>query len=411
MNQLDTDRCLEPSALSWPLFGEGMLLKHNDLTALTGYTQELNRLMFRSLLGCGVVCGLKVKAKKNDCDEWEVTVSEGLAISCSGDPIHVPKSHRLPENCDPQGKEYWVTLCRSVKTYSPRSAICSPEIDGASSVSSRARACYEIKITTRKPDACGCVASHEANNGPDAQVRTKSDDDSCCCPDSPSPCYKDHYEGNCTCGCGHKCDSDCVVLARVYRKTDERNQANSGFVTDHSVRRFIRPVFMCDPAVKEDKRKQSKADIGDDETKATSDDFSKANISRQLDRLSDDDQSELFALIERFYTARDEARSHPDGKEESEKALDDGAQEAAESDGEEAKDEELAKTDGAKSSTDSRKEMATQKKTTKKQKASKKKKENKKTKKREANEKTTKKTKSTKKKAKKTKKKATRNSA
>ena len=38
-------------------FGPGMLLQHDDLEQLNVYTRELNRLMFRSLFGCGVVCG------------------------------------------------------------------------------------------------------------------------------------------------------------------------------------------------------------------------------------------------------------------------------------------------------------------------------------------------------------------
>ena len=45
------------STLVRPKFGPGMLLQADDLDSLTTYTRELNRLMFRSLFGCGVVCG------------------------------------------------------------------------------------------------------------------------------------------------------------------------------------------------------------------------------------------------------------------------------------------------------------------------------------------------------------------
>ena len=53
------------STLVRPKFGPGMLLQHDDLEQLSAYTREINRLMFRSLFGCGVVCGLVVVPDEN----------------------------------------------------------------------------------------------------------------------------------------------------------------------------------------------------------------------------------------------------------------------------------------------------------------------------------------------------------
>jgi hypothetical protein len=69
------------STLVRPKFGPGMLLEHGDLELLPAYTRELNRMMFRSLFGCGVVCGLRVDASEH-CGKVRVTVECGLAIDC-----------------------------------------------------------------------------------------------------------------------------------------------------------------------------------------------------------------------------------------------------------------------------------------------------------------------------------------
>ena len=71
------------STLVHAKFGPGMLLQHEDLEQLNIYTRELNRLMFRSLFGCGVVCGLVVGTDVK-CGKVSVTVGSGLALDCQG---------------------------------------------------------------------------------------------------------------------------------------------------------------------------------------------------------------------------------------------------------------------------------------------------------------------------------------
>src|SRR5829696_9134724 len=100
-------------------FGPGMLLQHDDLEQLNSYTRDLSRLMFRSFFGCGVVCGLVVApADKDKCGKLGITVSAGLALNCSGDPVYVPKdvSLAIDENCDSDlPSELWVVLCGTTK--------------------------------------------------------------------------------------------------------------------------------------------------------------------------------------------------------------------------------------------------------------------------------------------------------
>ena len=73
--------------LEWPRYSPGLILEDSDLTAAVDYTRALNRLLFRSLFGCGVVCGLTVSVG-TDCG-LQVTVAPGLALDGCGDPLHL----------------------------------------------------------------------------------------------------------------------------------------------------------------------------------------------------------------------------------------------------------------------------------------------------------------------------------
>src|SRR5215469_6373892 len=86
----------DTSTLIRAIFEPGMLLQHEDLDQLNAYTRDLSRLLFRSFFGCGVVCGLVVSADPDPCGKVYVTVDPGLALSCNGDPIYVPKGQHVP---------------------------------------------------------------------------------------------------------------------------------------------------------------------------------------------------------------------------------------------------------------------------------------------------------------------------
>jgi hypothetical protein len=73
--------------LERPRYSPGLILEDSDLTAAVDYTRALNRLLFRSLFGCGVVCGLTVSVG-TDCG-LQVTVAPGLALDGCGDPLHL----------------------------------------------------------------------------------------------------------------------------------------------------------------------------------------------------------------------------------------------------------------------------------------------------------------------------------
>ena len=150
------------STLMRARFGPGMLLQHDDLEQLNSYTRDLNRLMFQSLFGCGVICGLKVTVpKEKTCGKVMVTVGAGVALGCSGDPVYVPKDQTfaLDENCDPSLKgPLWVVLCGTVKCCEPRTAMCSSDDDDALSACTRERDGYEIRVVRTRPECCcGCL--------------------------------------------------------------------------------------------------------------------------------------------------------------------------------------------------------------------------------------------------------------
>lgn len=239
------------SNLSRAKFGPGMLLKHEDMELLNTYTRDLSRLMFRSLFGCGVVCGLVVDTTR-ECDRLDVTVESGVAITCSGDPIWVPGKVTLPafSECGDKYDVLWVVLCRTAKCCAPRQATCSSGDDELPSVCTREQFGYEIRVMSQRPKCvCDCLAKEEtdrdaAATAPD-ELQAMTLAEQCLCADPKLPCYEDHYEGKCKCSCSQcaECDCECVLLARLDRNPDKP----SGWGRDHRVRRFVRPVLMRDP--------------------------------------------------------------------------------------------------------------------------------------------------------------------
>jgi hypothetical protein len=233
------------STLVKPKFGPGMLLQHEDLEQLSAYTRDLNRLMFRSFFGCGVVCGLVVVTSKTKCDDLLVTVGCGLALDCSGDPVYVPRetSIEIDPVCIPdEARKLWVVLCGIAKSCSPRASMCASEDDEGSSVSTRERAGFEIRIVTARDCACGCPEPDKDNAtllGGATPIQPP--------PFRPAegPCYDDHYAGICKCDCGECCECTCVLLASL----EKIDNALNLWRADHKVRRGIRPVLMRDKQI------------------------------------------------------------------------------------------------------------------------------------------------------------------
>lgn len=239
----------EKSILVRPKFGPGMLLQHEDLDLTSTYTQELSRLMFRSLFGCGVICGLVVKPK-SDCGKTSVIVEAGVGLDCSGYPIYVPKEQQvtLDDKCDPnlQGP-LWVVLCGTVTCCAQRTSVCASDDDEPTAVCTRERDGFEIRVVGGERPKCTCSCPEQDENTTYGSAEVRYDKESICqCVDPSSPCYVDHYAGKCSCSCNgcSDCECKCILLARL-EKVGEGETAE--WDADHSVRRFIRPVLMRDP--------------------------------------------------------------------------------------------------------------------------------------------------------------------
>lgn len=236
-------------------FGPGMLLQHEDLEQLSTYTRELSRLMFRSLFGCGVVCGLVVTTEEK-CG-GKVTISSGLALDCTGDPIYLPDKQTLAiaKECEEDlVTPVWVILCRTTKCCSPRTTVCASDDDESSSTCTRERDGFEIRVVRELP-RCICRCERAAvETGEASRVPEEND---CACVDPEHPCYVDHYQGKCCSSYGEDCDCccECVVLAQLDKVGD------TPWTVDHSVRRFVRPVLMRDPEVVRDRERRPQKDV------------------------------------------------------------------------------------------------------------------------------------------------------
>jgi hypothetical protein len=239
------------SKLVRPRFSPGLLLRDDDLRTGVDYTRELSRLLFRSLFGCGVVCGLEVEAGLK-CGKLVVTINPGVALSRCGDPIHVQDPVKI--SVDPTCGEkipdtLWAILCRTERCCAPRSAVCGCEEEDSASVCTREQEGFEIRLVKGVEGDCICKCNGESGSFGD---RAQVDIGDCWCADPCSECYKKHYAGLCECEC---CEPDCVVLAVLTQSVgttglDESGQGNTedrNWTADHGVRRFVRPVLMRDP--------------------------------------------------------------------------------------------------------------------------------------------------------------------
>lgn len=233
----------ESGNLVRPHFSPGLLLEDTDLNAGVSYTRDLTRLMFRSLFGCGVICGLKVEAKFN-CDMWEIKVAPGLALDCMGDPIEVTKDAvlKVPSENN-KFPTVWIAVCYAEWPCRNKDVSCSD--NDRQPEPTRIRSGYEVKFYKDLPKcACYCATAtepkptgHGGGNcgcGEPQQTNGQAAQD----PPKPCACYQDHYDGKCDCGC--KCC--CVIVAKVAPKVENNAATTEPVVTDDMVR-FIRPIL------------------------------------------------------------------------------------------------------------------------------------------------------------------------
>jgi hypothetical protein len=271
------------SRLMRPTYSAGLLLQDDDLTQAVAYTRDLSRLLFRTLFGCGVLCGLTVGEPTEACGKLTIVVHKGVALACTGDPIEVPNQQTIViDLCtaaatpDPNAPtDLWLVLCRYDKCCSPRTSSCTPDDEQPICVCTRERDGFEIRVLDKQPD-CACQCSPVGQSGPSAMASLvakktatakkktaaaakkvklahvklalpvkEADVKNCCDYIECGDCYKPHYDGECACDC---C-CDCVVLAHLQRESD---QNDTDWSVDHSVRRFVRPVLMRDPQIKRD---------------------------------------------------------------------------------------------------------------------------------------------------------------
>ncbi|MEO7496037.1 MAG: hypothetical protein ABIT83_18660, partial [Massilia sp.] len=211
------------SQLVRPRFSPGLLLQDDDLTASVDYASELSRLMFRSLFGCGVVCGLKVTLhNKNNC-KATITVAPGLALNGCGDPVQLTAAQTIA--LDQVNGKLWVVISRSVTQCQRRETACSVDEDAGDSVTTRLHDGFQISLYSgaEAPDgACGCAP---------LKARERADDPAT----EHAKGYQQHAAGLCACDC----HSELVVLgmfADLEASLAAAADVDAGVDADHSVR-------------------------------------------------------------------------------------------------------------------------------------------------------------------------------
>ncbi len=256
--------------LEWPRYSPGLILEDSDLTAAVDYTRELNRLLFRSLFGCGVVCGFDV-AVRDDCG-LQVLVAPGLALDGCGNPLHLTRQAAIKlEGRDgvlsestgkkPKKPDFWVIACSREKTCANRALVCDcDELDPASQPT-RTRSAVEISVSF-EPPACGCSCTGFADKPDSAELdrRAKGLRDLQArergAPQGSSlgyaeRCHSAHNsDADCQpdCGCGTACSCGCcVVLGWGHWFAEDKSHKPGWHMLHYGVRRFVRPMLMADP--------------------------------------------------------------------------------------------------------------------------------------------------------------------
>jgi hypothetical protein len=215
--------------LERPRYSPGLILEDSDLTSAVTYTQELSRLLFRNLFGCGVICGLGVRVEEK-CG-LTITIAPGLALDGCGDPVQLvkPVAINFGEHSDgfKRAKDgFWVSLCGKEKFCAPRALVCDADEFDAITQPTRVRSMAEVSISFKEPECVCQWDASEANAGnTDWQI-------------DPHECHAD-------CGFGTACDCGCcVLLAYISYLADAGEFSTRRWIAHHKdVRRVIRPML------------------------------------------------------------------------------------------------------------------------------------------------------------------------
>lgn len=250
-------KAIGDSSLERPKFRSGLLLQAEDLTQSVDYTHDLIRLLFRSILGCGVLCGFKVIANIVCNDNLQIKVAKGIALDCHGDLIELPdeKTIRYAPPCGQDLSDVWVVICHKERDCSPRDVLCSTQ-DGEMAPSyTRTREGYEIRVLKAESGiqptgCCGRSTALATKSASSSSIQTKEDAKTCCdyIASPKDQGYESYYAGECACDCAN----DCIVLAKII--APKKPYKDGELPVDHSVRRYIRPVLMKDPLPPSDKK-------------------------------------------------------------------------------------------------------------------------------------------------------------
>jgi hypothetical protein len=125
-----------------------MLLQHEDLEQIVDYTTGMYRLLFRTLLGPGVVCGLDVNYEK---EKKCFSIEGGVALDCDGYVVEVSKAQMISfEDVGKLPEFGLVILKRRSKTCATRGVVCNDGEDTA--LPTREMEGFEIVVVGMKED-------------------------------------------------------------------------------------------------------------------------------------------------------------------------------------------------------------------------------------------------------------------
>jgi hypothetical protein len=122
-HQTADPQALLPTSIEHVQFHDGQLVDADALTAATMYPVSLLKLLLRSYLGCGIVCGLEVI--RPDENRPCVRITPGVIVDCHGYPVELCREVVLdltpdPCACETEPRTVCILMRRATSEDAPR---------------------------------------------------------------------------------------------------------------------------------------------------------------------------------------------------------------------------------------------------------------------------------------------------
>jgi hypothetical protein len=277
---------LVPTTVERVQFHDGQLVDAETLTTAMMFPVSLLRMVLRSFLGCGIVCGLEVT--RPDARRPCVRIGPGVMVDCHGSPVELCRGVVLdlspdPCACEPETRTLCIVMRRATSEDAPRQPCgrgcgCGAT-EGSHHDCNRVRDQVLIKavdldrLDPAREHVCSKLSDAPEKDGDDAGKTGESAVPAAHDPKTePDPGVRGgrsemvHPDCACLMACGERCcaERSWVLLACVTIIPTDDAECVSGYrlsEVDPGGRKYVKPIECCRSSHRaEPKLKESRAE-------------------------------------------------------------------------------------------------------------------------------------------------------